>query len=158
MEKPHSLCLFQCFFHIYSDIVCIGVSTSLKNTTHLSGQAPHPLKSANCPSPPPPIFRQSPLYVGILWPPPPSPNLLPSFPAFPSKNRSCQAPLFANFVGGSTPLPPSRKGGRGGGRCTLWVKPWGTSITSIEYCSIHLLLLPLFCSLQVRQYHSFHNR
>ena len=33
-------------------IVCIGVSTPLKNTFPLFCLAPFPLKSANCPSPP----------------------------------------------------------------------------------------------------------
>ena len=46
-------------------------------------------------------------------------KVTPSFPATPvSKLRSCQAPLFENLVGGSTPsspLPPAERGGGGGG-------------------------------------------
>ena len=60
-------------------IVGIGVSTPpqkqhpLKNTTPSSLPSPPsspPLESKNCPRSLP--FRQSPLYIGFLWPPPKS--------------------------------------------------------------------------------------
>ena len=54
-----------------NDIVCIKVSTALKNTTPsktppFSFLPSSPLKSANCPCS---LFRQSPLYIGFSWTP-----------------------------------------------------------------------------------------
>ena len=70
-------------------IVCIGVSTPLKKTPpSLSCQAP--LKSANYP-----LFRQSQLYIGFSWNPPPLPPVKlglshepPKYQSFSSWNPS----------------------------------------------------------------------
>ena len=49
--------------------MCIGVSTSIKNTTNLVFGKPPPLKSANCPSPL--LFRQfPPIYWFFVTPSP----------------------------------------------------------------------------------------
>ena len=48
----------------------------LKNTTPLLLIKSPPFKSGNCPSP---LFRPSPLYIGFLWTPPPTPVKLGFF-------------------------------------------------------------------------------
>ena len=70
------VCTFTINHHLFPSIVCIGVSTPLKNTpAPLSCQAP--LKSANCPSPPflgnPPyilVFREPPIKLRFFREPP----------------------------------------------------------------------------------------